>query len=103
MGKRHRYPTGVRPLLITESARRRKVETRIASVLERAGFDEIILPIIDYAEPYAATGAIDSRQTYRFVDRNGDPRSFSGRVAGDAMEGASRTHGQPELPWSARR
>ncbi len=72
MGKKLRYPTGVRPLLITESARRRKVETRIASVLERAGFDEIILPIIDYAEPYAATGAIDSRQTYRFVDRNGD-------------------------------
>ena len=40
---------------------------------------------------------------FAFVDRNGDPRSFSGRVAGDAMAGASRTHGQPELPWSARR
>jgi hypothetical protein len=38
-----------------------------------------------------------------FVDGNGDPRSFSGRVAGDAMQGASRAHGQPELPWSARR
>jgi len=40
---------------------------------------------------------------FAFVDRNGDPRSFSGRVGGDAMQGASRTHGQPELPWSARR
>jgi len=26
---------------------------------------------------------------FLFVDRNGDPRSFSGRVTGDAMEGAS--------------
>ena len=71
MGKKLRYPTGVRPLLITESARRRNIESRVVSILERAAFDEIILPIIDYAEPYAVTG-IDSRQTYRFVDRNGD-------------------------------
>jgi len=40
---------------------------------------------------------------FAFVDHNGDPRSFSGRIAGDAMQGASRIHGQPELPWSARR
>ena len=38
-----------------------------------------------------------------FIDRNGDPRSFSGQVGGDTMEGVSRAHGQPELPWSARR
>jgi ATP phosphoribosyltransferase regulatory subunit len=62
----------VRPLLIAESARRRRVEARIVSILDRAGFDEVILPIIDYAEPYAAAGAIDSSQTYRFVDRDGD-------------------------------
>ena len=40
---------------------------------------------------------------FTFIDRNGDPRSFGGRIAGNAMEGASRTHGQTELPWSARR
>lgn len=40
---------------------------------------------------------------FAFIDRNGDPRSFSGRVTGDAMKGESRTHGQPELPWSAWR
>jgi ATP phosphoribosyltransferase regulatory subunit len=62
----------VRPLLIAESARRRRVESRIVSILERAGFEEVILPIIDYAEPYAAAGGIDSSQTYRFVDRDGD-------------------------------
>lgn len=40
---------------------------------------------------------------FTFIDRNGDPRSFNGRIAGDVMEGASRTHGQPGMPWSARR
>ena len=40
---------------------------------------------------------------FAFIDRNGDPRSFSGRVTGDAMKGESRTHGQPELSWRARR
>ena len=40
---------------------------------------------------------------FTFVDRNADPRSFSGRIAGNAMQGTSRAHGQPELPWSARR
>jgi SAM-dependent methyltransferase len=38
-----------------------------------------------------------------FVDRNGDPRSFLGRVTGDTMEGLSSTHGQPDLAWTARR
>ena len=72
MGKTLRYPTGVRPLLIAESARRRRLESRIVSILERAGFEEVILPIIDYAEPYAAAGAIDGRQSYRFIDRDGE-------------------------------
>ena len=40
---------------------------------------------------------------FAFVDNNGDPRSFSGRIAGDVMGGASRTHERPEMPWSARR
>ena len=40
---------------------------------------------------------------FTFIDRNGDPRHFGGRVTGDAMEGASRTYGQPELRWRARR
>jgi ATP phosphoribosyltransferase regulatory subunit len=67
---RLRYPTGVRPLLIEETARRRAVERRIVTVLERHRFAEVVLPIIDYAEAYGDD--IDSRQTYRFVDRDGD-------------------------------
>ena len=73
MGKRFRYPTGVRPLLIEETARRRRIESRFVGVLERAGFAEIALPIIDYAEPYAALQARDSsKQSYRFIDREGE-------------------------------
>jgi len=73
MANKYRYPTGVRPLLIEETARRRRVEARFAQALERAGFAEVVLPIIDYAEPYAPLEAGEtSRQSYRFVDREGD-------------------------------
>ena len=68
---RLRYPTGVRPLLIEETARRRRAESRVVSVLKREGFDEVVLPIIDYAEPYG-TGEIEARTTYRFIDRDGE-------------------------------
>ncbi len=40
---------------------------------------------------------------FLFVDRNGDPRAFSGRITGDAMQGESRTNARPDLAWSARR
>ncbi len=73
MANKYRYPTGVRPLLIEETARRRRIEARFVQVLERAGFAEVVLPIIDYAEPYAPLQAGDtSRQSYRFVDREGE-------------------------------
>jgi ATP phosphoribosyltransferase regulatory subunit len=60
----------VRPLLLEEAARRRRIETRFVSMLERAGFDEVVLPIIDYADPYGAL--VDARRGYRFVDREGE-------------------------------
>jgi len=73
MANKFRYPTGVRPLLIEETARRRRIEARFVQALERAGFAEVVLPIIDYAEPYAPLQAGDtSRQSYRFVDREGE-------------------------------
>ncbi|HVR39373.1 MAG TPA: ATP phosphoribosyltransferase regulatory subunit, partial [Thermoanaerobaculia bacterium] len=73
MATKFRYPTGARPLLIEETARRRRIESRFVSILESAGFSEIVLPIIDYAEPYAPIlerGSV--RQSYRFVDREGE-------------------------------
>lgn len=66
-----RYPDGVRPLLIEETARRKRLEARLAGVLDAAAFSEIVLPIIDFAEPYAAFGGV-GRDSYRFVDREGD-------------------------------
>ena len=73
MAGKTRYPTGVRPLLIDEAARRRRIESRFVTQLERAGFAEVVLPIIDYAEPYAAiVPAAAARQSYRFIDREGD-------------------------------
>lgn len=73
MATEFRYPTGARPLLLDETARRRRIEARFVSFLERDGFAEIVLPIIDFAEPYAEV--IDraaARQSYRFTDREGE-------------------------------
>src|SRR5207248_1480467 len=67
-----RYPTGVRPLLVEETARRRRTESCFVALLEGAGFDEILLPIIDYAEPYASIASPDAKRSYRFIDRDGE-------------------------------
>lgn len=73
MATQFRYPTGARPLLIEETARRRRIEARFLSILERNGFDEIVLPIIDFAEPYhGVTERAAARQSYRFTDRDGE-------------------------------
>lgn len=68
-----RYPTGARALLVEETARRRRIESRFVSLLEAAGFAEVVLPIIDFAEPYASvTDRGAARLSYRFVDRDGE-------------------------------
>lgn len=73
MAAKTTYPTGVRPLLMDEAARRRRIEARFVDAFERAGFAEIVLPMIDYAEPYAAlVGRAAARASYRFTDREGD-------------------------------
>src|SRR5438105_4309368 len=73
MPTKFRYPTGVRALLIDEAARRRRVETRFVSALELAGFAEVVLPIIDYLDPYGPLlDRQSARQSYRFVDREGE-------------------------------
>lgn len=73
MATKFRYPTGARPLLIEETARRRRIESRFVALLEEAGFAEIVLPIIDFAEPYmGVTGKSAAKQSYRFTDREGE-------------------------------
>jgi ATP phosphoribosyltransferase regulatory subunit len=73
MATNSRYPTGVHPLLVEETARRRRTEGRFVDTFDRAGFREVVLPIIDYVEPYAAlVDSAAAKQSYRFVDREGD-------------------------------
>jgi ATP phosphoribosyltransferase regulatory subunit HisZ len=73
MAKSFRYPTGARPLLIEETARRRAIESRFVAALDEAGFAEVVLPIIDFAEPYAEVMARDAaKESYRFTDRDGE-------------------------------
>lgn len=73
MDTKFRYPTGARPLLMEETARRRRIESRFVSLLEDGGFAEVVLPVIDFVEPYAGLGDRGAaRQSYRFTDREGD-------------------------------
>jgi ATP phosphoribosyltransferase regulatory subunit len=73
MVRQIRYPTGVRPLLIEATARRRFVERRFVDALERAGFAEIILPVLDYVDVYSrVASSAAAKQAYRFVDRDGE-------------------------------
>jgi len=73
MATQFRYPTGARPLLIEETARRRGIESRFVTLLEGAGFAEVVLPIIDFAEPYVGVTERDAaKQSYRFTDRDGE-------------------------------
>jgi ATP phosphoribosyltransferase regulatory subunit len=73
MAAKPRYPTGVHPLLAEETARRRRIEARFVDAFAAAGFDEVVLPIIDYVEPYASlVDSTAAKQSYRFVDREGD-------------------------------
>jgi ATP phosphoribosyltransferase regulatory subunit len=66
------YPAGARPLLIEETARRRRIESGLVQLLEAARFAEVVLPIIDFAEPYAGISGRAENQTYRFTDRDGE-------------------------------
>lgn len=65
-------PAGVVALLFDEAQRRRALERRFSGALEAAGFSEVLLPILDYADPYATLlDPGQSEQLYRFVDRDG--------------------------------
>jgi ATP phosphoribosyltransferase regulatory subunit HisZ len=73
MDTKFRYPTGARPLLMEEAARRRRIESRFVALLEDGGFAEVVLPVIDFVEPYAGLGDRGAaKQSYRFTDREGD-------------------------------
>lgn len=66
-------PHGVSALLGASARRRRRLETLLAGRLEEAGFEEVVLPIVDYLEPYEALlTPATRRELYQFVDRDGE-------------------------------
>ncbi|MFL6261829.1 MAG: ATP phosphoribosyltransferase regulatory subunit [Thermoanaerobaculia bacterium] len=66
-------PTGVAALLFESARRRRDAEERLVARLREAGYAEVILPILDYLEPYEALLTPATRgELYRFVDRDGE-------------------------------
>ncbi|HEX7182744.1 MAG TPA: ATP phosphoribosyltransferase regulatory subunit [Thermoanaerobaculia bacterium] len=66
-------PTGVAALLFESARQRRKTEERLVALLQGAGYSEVILPILDYLEPYEALLTPASRsELYRFIDRDGE-------------------------------
>jgi len=67
------FPSGVRVLLPDEAARRRAIEHRVVGLLEREGYREVILPILDFADCYDDRGSsVPGRSSYRLVDRDGE-------------------------------
>jgi ATP phosphoribosyltransferase regulatory subunit len=67
------YPVGVRALLVAEAAIRRRMEGRVVETLGAAEYAEIILPIVDFVDPYSPALRDKSlRQAYRFTDREGE-------------------------------
>lgn len=65
-------PTGVAALLFDSARHRRKIEADMVEHLESHGYSEVVLPVVDYLEPYDAMLSETSRaELYRFVDRDG--------------------------------
>ncbi len=66
-------PTGVAALFFESARRRREAEGRLVAILQEAGYAEVILPILDYLEPYESLLTPASRsELYRFIDRDGE-------------------------------
>jgi ATP phosphoribosyltransferase regulatory subunit len=73
------FPTGVTALLFDEAERRRRFEEAAVASLRERGFSEVILPILDYFEPYESLLTRDAREElYRFVDRDGELLALRG-------------------------
>lgn len=66
-------PIGVAALLFESARRRREAEGRLVALFEEGGYAEVILPILDYLEPYEELLTSASRgELYRFIDRDGE-------------------------------
>ncbi|MEM6797663.1 MAG: ATP phosphoribosyltransferase regulatory subunit, partial [Acidobacteriota bacterium] len=72
-------PTGVAALFFAAARRHRRLEGEMVEHLESDGFAEVILPVVDYLEPYKEMLSRQSRnELYRFVDRDGEVLALRG-------------------------
>ncbi|MGA7990429.1 MAG: ATP phosphoribosyltransferase regulatory subunit, partial [Thermoanaerobaculia bacterium] len=69
-------PRGVQALLFDAADRRRVAEDAVVRVLRSAGLREVILPVLDYADPYEGVTAEGDDRLYRFLDREGETLSL---------------------------
>lgn len=66
-------PAGVSALFFEAARERRRLEARLAAGLEEASFSEVLLPILDYLDPYEPLLTSAGRaELYRFIDRSGE-------------------------------
>jgi ATP phosphoribosyltransferase regulatory subunit len=66
-------PHGVTGVLFEEALERRRLEAAFVEELQQAHYSEVILPILDYFQPYEPLLTATTReQLYRFVDRDGE-------------------------------
>lgn len=73
------FPTGVTALLFEAAERRRTYEDSVVTELRSRGFAEVILPILDYFDPYEGLVSDSAREElYRFVDRDGELLALRG-------------------------
>ena len=73
---RPNLPRGVQAFLFDAAARRRRAEEAVVSRLTAAGLSEVILPVLDYADPYRGVTAEGDERLYRFIDREGQTLSL---------------------------
>lgn len=64
-------PEGIKDYLPSECEIKNNIELNITKVFKNCGFRPVSTPTIEYAEVFDTTGGIDSKRTYRFVDRDG--------------------------------
>ncbi|MCH9646734.1 MAG: ATP phosphoribosyltransferase regulatory subunit [Deltaproteobacteria bacterium] len=66
-------PSGVSASFFSAAKQRRRLEQRLVGSLEGRDFSEVILPILDYLDPYLPMLSVGGRsELYRFIDRDGE-------------------------------
>jgi len=93
-------PRGVSAFLFDAAARRRRAEEAVVSRLVAAGLREVILPVLDYADPYRGVTAEGDERLYRFIDREGETLSLRADFTPMAARVVAPRLGTAALPVS---